>query len=62
MVEFSRCREKATHAGFTKEWNAVLSTIRNAPDVKKAILQEAQRIYKDTPELLKVTEEWLKRL
>ncbi|MDD7460169.1 MAG: hypothetical protein PUK78_09780 [Spirochaetales bacterium] len=51
--------DKATHNGYSKEWNAVLKTIRNSPDPKAAILKEAERIYKDAPDLLEVTKKWL---
>ena len=56
--------DRETHKGLTKKWNAVLDDIKNASknggDVKIIILENAEKIYKDYPEMLEVTKNWLK--
>ncbi|WP_191013913.1 hypothetical protein [Treponema zioleckii] len=57
--------DKATHSGFSKEWNDVLDEIRAVHSTgglkaaKAEILKHAERIYKDFPEMREVTKAWL---
>ena len=58
--------DKETHKSFTQEWNSVLESIRNVysnhGDVKAEILKQAEKIYKDFPEMLEVTKKWLEAI
>ena len=58
--------DKETHKGFTKEWNSVLESIRNVyknhGDVKAEIIKNAEKIYKNHPEMLEVTKKWLEAI
>jgi hypothetical protein len=48
-----------THTEYSTAWNAVLDGIRASENKIEAIRDAAQEIYKDAPDLLKVTEKWL---
>ena len=56
--------DEATHSGFTNLWNPFVkelkdSGLRNVDVIKDKILQKATEIYKDYPEMLQITKEWL---
>ncbi|WP_191017485.1 hypothetical protein [Treponema zioleckii] len=57
--------DKATHSGFSTEWNRALDDLRKVYKTegmgafKEAILKKAKEVYADFPEMVEVTKAWL---